>query len=128
MITMSCTVYEYLRVCGYIMTHYQLTEKYENYNERYIERNTEEKGTVGYDDTVLSSTDTSKGSYVRTTGLFTGFEPNIHRMSASGRRISIMSVTGASCFNSSTVGWTTMRFGRNALLLEDTQISNFLIF
>jgi hypothetical protein len=75
MITMSCTVYEYLRVCGYIMTHYQLTEKYENYNERYIERNTEEKGTVGYDDTVLSSTDTSKGSYVRTTGLFTGFEP-----------------------------------------------------
>jgi len=53
MITMSCTVYECLRVCGYIMTHYQLTEKYENYNERFIERNTEEKGTVGYDDTTV---------------------------------------------------------------------------
>jgi len=69
MITKSCTVYECLRLCGYTMTHYQLTEKYENDNERYIERNTEEKGAVGYDDSVLSSIDISKGSYVRTTGL-----------------------------------------------------------
>lgn len=128
MITKSCTVYECLRVCGYTMTHYQLTEKYENYNKRYIKRNTEEKGTVGYNDTVPSSTDISKGSYVRTAGLCIGFEPNIHRMSASGRRISIMAGTVASCFNSSTIGWTTMKFGRNALLLEATQISNFLIF
>jgi len=128
MITKSCTVYECLWVCGYNMTHYQLTEKYENYNERYIERNTEEKGTVGYGDTVLSTTDISKGSYVRTAGHCIGFEPNVHRMSASGRRISITSVTVASCFNSSTVGWTMMRFGRNALLLEATQISKVLIF
>jgi len=122
MITKSCTVYKCLRVCGYTMMHYQLTEKYENYNERYTERNTEEKDTIGYDDTVLSSTNVSKGSYVRTAGLCIGFEPNIHRLSVSGRRISITSVTVVSCFNSSTVGWTTMRFGRNALLLEATQI------
>jgi hypothetical protein len=117
MITKSFTVYECLRVCGYTMMHYQLTEKYENYNERYIERNTEEKDTVGYDDTLLPSTDIQKSSYVRTVGLCIGFEPNIHRMSASGRRISIISVTVASCFNSSTVGSTTTRFGRNPLLL-----------
>ena len=75
MITKSCTVYKCLRVCGYTMMHYQLTEKYENYNERYTERNTEEKDTIGYDDTVLSSTNVSKGSYVRTAGLCIGFEP-----------------------------------------------------
>ena len=90
-------------------------------------KETEEKSTVGYDDTVLSSTDISKGSYIRTAGICIGFEHNIHRMSASGRRISIMSVTVALCFSSSTIGWTTMRFGRNVLLLEATQISNFLI-
>jgi hypothetical protein len=96
MISKSCTVYECLQVYGYTTTHYQLTEKYENYNERYIERNTEEKDTVGYDDTVLSSTDISKGSHVRTAGLCIGFEPNIHQMSASLLRISIMCVTVAS--------------------------------
>ena len=47
------------------MTHYQLTKDYENYYERYTERNTEEKDAGRYDDTVLSATDISKGSYVR---------------------------------------------------------------